>query len=256
MHDPLLQKGCWFCSGAPRPDDDQLCEWCQADLGQLSTFLHRYDGLYIVLTPPHPKGCLCDWCCAILKKQKNDRLDEVSRRQASTLPNHQRVKLPAPAPNTRFDERYDEMPSDKPFIKVTHIDEARRNRTGIEGARNRHPSGIPSVTVSGPLENVTLNGVPVDDVVLDKVDHVHELIDDPAARHTQGAERYTHIPSWEEMASHADEFKRHPERAKAKSSGCWLCEDKDTMGPLCDICQHLVDDYNEWRGEHLPAVEI
>jgi hypothetical protein len=205
--------------------------------------------MFIVLTPPHEKGCICEWCMAIKREGKKSKwLDDIEKNARGT-----KGYAPPPAPSIRLEraepppEKSDPVPSHRPGWDEV----AAQREKQKDAARAKHPST--QISVSGPLTNITLNGNPIE------LPHLPiELIPTPTFD-TAKIEYVTPtpvIPGYSEVAEHAAEFKRHPERAKPQSSGCWYCEDEDVMGPLCGVCQHMVDDYHEWHAGQLPAVEI
>jgi hypothetical protein len=159
--------------------------------------------------------------------------------------------------DTRVSERTE--PDEPPFVKVTHIDEARRRQ--IEEAVNRHPSGR-SYTAN-PASATAITTTELQSAfkhTRDAEQHPqvlpdpHELL--PTPQWIQSPVSYSTPASYDEMASHAHEFERHPERAKPKTSGCYFCEDDSMVREMCEVCQHMVHDYGEWRAKHLPLIDI
>ena len=224
-----------------------MCVECRGRLDGLSDYIKRFEGMFVVLTPPHPQGCNCEWCnaVAVAKRKKQEKW------------------TPLPPRDKDADVRQ-EPPNEKPLMKVTHIDEARQKQEAL--AKSRHPSGVAAISVSGSISNVTLNGQPIEFTDPEAV--IQEVTEKAAAYTSGNPTDYSAKPAgaqhficngqmltYDEVVSHAHEFKRHPERPKPKTSGCYLCGEPVLGDSMCDVCQYMLDDYIEWRDQH-PAVDI
>jgi hypothetical protein len=55
------------------------------------------------------------------------------------------------------------------------------------------------------------------------------------------------MPTYEEILAASDHFTAPVGRERAKTSGCHFCLETGEEGPLCDVCSHLVADYQTWK---------
>jgi hypothetical protein len=149
-----------------------------------------------------------------------------------------------------------EPPNERPFINVIPIT---RRRMQMDQAKQSHPSGV-TATVSGPISNITVNGVPIEVAVTE--DGVARMYDDVVANHPQQPSVMLHTPNvdradaqlalhlnpppFERVMAASAEFPRVSGR-KMKSSGCWYCEGQHSSPePFCDVCVYMLADYIRW----------
>jgi hypothetical protein len=122
-------QGCWFCTQPTKRSAGGICSQCDTRLQGLADFIQPFDGLFIVLTPPHEKGCICEWCNAV-------QLAERRKRQGWK---------PIPPRNEGTNQRQ-EAPNERPFVPVVRINEVAVARNRKKKKAGRYGDGNDTLT--------------------------------------------------------------------------------------------------------------